>query len=350
MNPKLKTLAYITFLSLLFSCSAKEKRSKTDENIAERTFPVRVQKIEKQAIVKTLDYFANLVPFKEIHYVPATPGRISKINVEVGSRVSKGQVLVEMDKTQLSQAKTQLENARFNFEKIDTLYKLGSSSEQIYEQTKAQYEVAKSNVQFLTENTTLISPVNGIVTAKYFENGEFYSGAPNTAEGKAAVITIMQINPLKAIVNISQTYFPNLKEGMKARISTDIYPEKVFSGTVFRIYPTIDPSTRTFKAEFIIPNPDEILRPGMYANIELALHDAETLVIPAIAVLKQEGTNNRYVFVNENGIARQINVTIDKRRDDKIEVSTNGLKEGSELIVEGQANLMNGSKINVIKD
>ncbi len=255
-----------------------------------------------------------------------------------------------MDKTQLSQAKTQLENARFTFERIDTLYKLGSSSEQLFEQSKTQYEVAKSSVEFLKENTTLISPINGIVTGKYFEDGEFYSGAPNTPEGKAAVITLMQINPLKVIVNISQTYFPSIKEGMKAKITTDIYPEKVFSGTVYRIYPTIDPNTRTFQTEFIIPNPNEILRPGMYANIGLELHDAETLVIPAIGVLKQEGTNKRYVFINENGIARQISVTIDNRKDDKIEVSANGIKEGSELIIEGQANLMDGSKINVVKD
>ena len=350
MNSNLKILAYITILSLLFSCSGKEKRTKNTENETERTYPVRTQKIEKQSIIKTLDYFANLVAFKDIHYVPATPGRISKINVEVGNRVSKGQVLVEMDKTQLNQAKTQLENARFTFERVDTLYQLGSSSEQLFEQSKTQFEVAKSNVEFLTDNTTLISPINGIVTGKYFENGEFYSGAPNTPQGKAAVITLMQINPLKAIVNIPQSYFPSIKEGMKARITTDIYPEKAFSGTIYRIYPTIDPNTRTFQTEFIVSNPDEILRPGMYANIELALQDAETLVIPAIAVLKQEGTNNRFVFINENGIARQINVTLDKRKDDKIEVSANGLKEGSDLIIEGQANLMNGSKINVVID
>ncbi len=76
MKSNLKILTYITFLSLLFSCSGSEKRSKAEEGDTERTYPVRIQKIEKQSIVKTLDYFANIVAFKDIHYVPATPGRI----------------------------------------------------------------------------------------------------------------------------------------------------------------------------------------------------------------------------------------------------------------------------------
>lgn len=350
MNTKLSHTLFVVAMALTVAACNNAKSSKSDGQTtseAEKVYPVAVQKIEKQEIVRTLDYTANLIPFTEIHLAPASPGRIAKINVQAGNRVSKGQILVEMDKTQLTQAKTQLENARYNFMQIDTLYRLGSIAQQQYETMKTQYELAKSNVEYLIENTTLESPINGIVTGKYFENGEIYSGAPNTQAGKAAILSLMQINPLKAVVNISQTYFPDVKQGMETIVTTDIYPDRQFKGKVYRIYPTIDSSTRTFLTEVEVQNSDESLRPGMFTNISIDLHSDEILVVPAIAVLKQEGTNNRYVFINENGKARQIQVNMGKRIDDKLEIIANGIQEGAEVVVKGQANLLNGSLIEI---
>ncbi|SMO41222.1 RND family efflux transporter, MFP subunit [Saccharicrinis carchari] len=326
--------------------------SKSTDNKAaedENAIPVSVQSVQKENIIRTLDYTATLNAFTEIHAAPASPGRISKINVEVGSRIKKGQVLVQMDRTQLTQARSQLENARYNFEQIDTLFSLQSISEQQYEQAKTQYEVAKANVDFLKENTTLLSPINGIVTAKYYEDGEIYSGAPNTEVGKAAILTLMQINPLKAMVNISQSHFPELKKGMVAKVHTDIYPEQVFDGSVYKIYPTINAATRTFPTEVLVKNNNEILRPGMFSTIKIELHPEDILVVPAIAVLKQEGTSKRFIFVNQNGTAKQIQVKLGKRINDKIEVIADEIKEGMEIIVEGQANLLNGSKLKIVK-
>lgn len=350
MKLHLKIATAVGMTIFFMACNGpKTNENVTVENPADRVLPVSVQKIEMQSITRTLDYTANLIPFTEIHAAPASPGRISKINVEVGSKIRKGQVLVEMDKTQLAQSQTQLENARYNFRQIDTLYQLGSIAEQQYEQAKTQYELAKSNVEFLKENTELLSPINGIVTGKYYEEGEMYSGAPNTQAGKAAIVSLMQIKPLKAVVNISQTYFPNIKEGMDTRVSTDIYPDKIFDGKVYKVYPTINTSTRTFLIEVEVKNNSEILRPGMFTNIKIDLNDDEILVVPAIAVLKQEGTNNRFVFVNDNGTAKQVKVQLGKRIDDKIEIIAEGVNEGSEIVVQGQANLLNGSAINVVK-
>ncbi len=339
------------FLVLVLIFSACNQPAETDQTTAakeEGAVPVRIQKIEKQEVTRTLDYTANLIAFKEIYSAPASPGRISEISVEVGSRVSKGQALVEMDKTQLTQARTQLANAQYNYRSIDTLYQLGSISEQQYEQAKTQYEVAKSNVEFLEENTTLESPINGIVTGKYYEEGEMFSGAPNTPAGKAAVISLMQINPLKAVVNVSQAYFPQITEGMKADITTDIYPGKIFEGNIYKVYPTIDKSTRTFQIEVLVKNNQELLRPGMFANIEIELREDNALLVPAISVLKQEGTNNRYIFLNENGTAKKVAVQIGKRYDEKIEINASEVQEGDQLIVDGQSNLMDGTKLNVV--
>lgn len=340
----------IFVLATIFSaCNNLAEKGATVAQETEKIVPVKVERIEKKLVTRKLEYTANLIAFTEIYSAPASPGRISEIKVEVGSRVSKGQVIVEMDKTQLKQALAQFENARYNYNSIDTLYKLGSISEQQYEQAKTQYDIAKSNVDFLRDNTTLASPINGLVTGKYYENGEMYSGAPNTPVGKAAVVSLMQINPLKALVNVSQTYFPEIEKGMAVKITTDIYPNITFEGNIFKIHPTIDKNTRTFQVEVLVKNNSETLRPGMFANIEIELFEDKALLVKAITVLKQEGTNNRFVFVNNNGKAKQVEVEIRNRYNDKIEIVANEIKEGDELIVEGQANLINGTKLNVVR-
>lgn len=347
----LKYIGIALIVMAAFSCSNSNTNDKSaTETIVEKqkTYPVEVTKIKKQPIQKTLEYTANLVAFKEIHFAPASPGRIDKIYVEVGSKVKKGQLLVETDKTQLTQALTQLENARSNYYRIDTLHQLGSISEQQYEQAKTQYELAQSNVEYLKENTTLISPINGTVTGKYFENGELYSGAPNTQAGKAAVLSLMQINPIKVMVSIPQTYFPVINKNMEVDITTDMYPDDNFKGTIYKIHPTIDQYTRTFKVEIKIENTDERLRPGMFATITINLDKIKALVVPSIAVLKQEGTNNRYIFVHKNGQAHKINVKIGRRFNDKVEIKSPEVNEGLALIIEGQANLLDGTPVNVI--
>lgn len=325
---------------------------KSDEETAQeesRIFPVKISQLSKSKVTRTLEYTANLSAFKEIHYAPASPGRIEKINVNIGSKVRKGQVLVEMNETQLSSAITQLESAKDSYQRMKTLYDQGSMAEQQYEQVKTQYELAQKNVDFLKENTTLQSPINGIVTGKYFENGEMFSGAPNTQAGKAAVVSLMQINPLKAFVSISQNHYAEVKEGMITKIRTDIIPGEVFEGKISKVHPTINPMTRTFQVEIVIPNKDEVLRPGMYTNIRINIEEDEALMLPIYAVLKQAGTNSRYIFVHENGKARKINVSLGKRTNDQIEVISDEITEGMELIIEGQASLLNGSDVSLVK-
>lgn len=346
MKAVIKSAIILGLAMGLAYCQPKAKTGDTEVSVV---YPVRVIAIDSSSITRTLEYTANLAAYKEIHFAPATPGRIDNIKVEVGSRVGKGQVLVEMDKTQLATAKTQLESARDSYNRIKSLYDQGSIAEQQYEQTKTQFELAQQNVDYLMENTTLKSPINGIVTGKYFENGEMFSGAPNTQAGKAAIISLMQISPLKAIVNISQAHFNYVREGMKADITADLLKGEVFEGKVTRVYPTINTMTRTFQTEITVGNADEILRPGMFSRIKLFVDEDKAFLVPSIAVLKQPGTNNRHIFISQNGIARMIGVDIGKRVNDQVEIISGELAEGMELIVEGQARLIDGSEIEIKK-
>ncbi len=346
-------LLFVSLLMAAFamSCSKPAATENAAAPVADTTvYPVKTLALEMKKINQHIEYTANLIANEEINFAPASPGRIEQILVEVGSRVSKGDVIAIMDKTQLQQATEQYQNAKSTFQRMDTLRKLNSVSEQAYEGAKTQYEVSKASYDFMKKNTTLVSPNNGIVTGKYFESGELYSGAPNTAAGKAAVVTLMQINPLKVVVNLSEQYFPVVRKGMKATVTVDILRDKTFTGEVSRVYPTISADSRTVPVEILIRNEKEILRPGMFARVSLNLGEVEALLLPAVAVVRQEGTNDRYVFLaGENNTARKLRVKVGERYDDQLEVSSDSLSAGTMIIVAGQERLLNGSKITVVQ-
>jgi RND family efflux transporter MFP subunit len=351
----LKTItAILTGVLILSGCSSKPNTAATatKDSLAVSTravIPVKVAALAKIKIARTIDYTATILPFEEVNMAPSTPGRIDKIYVEVGDKVKKGDKLFLMDRTQLYQLRLQLSSLEKDLSRIDTLLRTGSAKQQQYDQLKTQYDVTRTNVDFMEQNTLMKAPFAGIITGKYLEDGEMYSGAPTTSTGRSAIVTVMQVNPLKINVNISEQYYPLIKNGLKVEVTADVYNKEIFNGTVFRIAPTVNSGTRSFIAEIELPNPKDLLKPGMFVRVSMDLGEVETFVVPASNVLVQEGTNQRYVFVEENGIARRVEVVIGKRFDDQLEIISETLKAGDNLVTEGQSKLINGDKIDVVK-
>lgn len=349
-----KAISVIMISGLILSaCSSKKSTEAAfaaagTANTENAVVPVKIVTLEKTRIARTIDYTATILPFEEVNMAPSTPGRIDRIYVEEGDRVTKGQELFLMDRTQLYQQKVQLASVSKDLSRLDTLLRMGSVTQQQYDQMKTQYDVLKTNVDFMEENTLLRAPFNGVITGKYFENGEMYSGTPTTQTGRSAIVTIMQVNPLKVNVAVSEQYYPLVKNGMKANITADVYPGEIFTGRVFRKAPTVNSITRSFIAELELPNRNEMLKPGMFVRVSMDLGEVETFVVPAAAVLLQEGTNIRYVFTEVSGIAQRIEVAIGKRFDDRLEIISDNLKEGDHLVSEGQSRLLNNDKIEIV--
>ena len=350
----LRTIQVILVIGLVVSaCSSKADKAATteDNSVANEkaVIPVKVVELGKTKIARTIDYTASILPFEEVNMAPSTPGRIDRIYVEVGDKVKKGDDLFLMDRTQLYQMKLQLSNLEKDLSRLDTLLKTGSVKQQQYDQMKTQCDVTKTNVDFMEENTLLRAPFYGVITGKYFENGEMYSGTPTTTTGRSAVVTIMQVNPLKVNVNISEQYYPLIKKGMKAEVTADVYKDETFTGTVYRISPTINSGTRSFGVELELPNRNDLLKPGMFVRVSMDLGEVETFVVPAYTVLVQEGTNIRFVFVDRNNLAERVEVTLGKRFDDQLEIISENIKEGDLLVAEGQARLINGDRIEIVR-
>lgn len=342
----------ILIISVAFiaaACGSKSNKTKNETSGEEKSKAVQVVTLVEEEVAREIDYPANLVAYEEVYLAPATPGRIVRVYPEIGDRIGKGQMVVQMDPTQLNNSVLQLASLEKDMTRFDTLIQYGGVSKQQYDQIKTQYDVTKANVELLRTNVNLTAPFSGVITAKYFENGELFSGAPNTQIGKAAIVVIQQITPIKAVISVSEKYYPVIKKGMEVSVKSDIYPDQDFGGKISLVYPIINAATKTFNVEIEVANRQELLRPGMYASVNMEFAKETAMVVPASAVLQQRGTNNRYVFVYEDGIARRIDVVIGKRFDDKVEIISDKISLNDQLIVTGHSSLVDGAKVQISK-
>lgn len=312
---------------------------------------VRVDTLRFSDVDREIEYTASLEANEQVYFAPTLTGtRIKKIYVEVGDRIRKGQVLVEMDANNLDQQRLQLKNLETEYNRAVKLMETGSISQQNFDQVATQYEVAKTAIANLSENTKLVAPFNGVVTGKYMEEGELYGGGAYGGAAKPSIISIEEINPMKAIVNISERYYLEVKKGMGVELRTDVYgDERAFPGRVNIVYPSIDPKTRTFSVELLFDNAKEDLRPGMYGKVRFSTGRSRTILVQSIAVLKVQGSNDRYVFLDRDGVAKRVSVKIVNRYDDKvaIEALDGEIREGDLVVSTGQAKLVDGRKLKV---
>lgn len=333
------------FLNTILSCSQNKQTSYSEE----QPEVVEVTILEKQAIDRFIELNTTLLAYQEIFLSPASPGRIEKIHVDVGSKFSTGDLLVEMDQTQLLQAKLQLANLSKDLARFDTLLKADAISQQQYEQLKTQFEITKKNTEYLEKNLKLRAPFNGTVSAKFYNEGEMYSGAPAGLSTKAAILTLVQLNPLKAIINIPEQYYPLITIKTKVEIVPEIFPNETIKAKIFKIYPTIDILSHTFQVELQIPNAKEKLRPGMFCRAKIHLGKIETLMVPSTAVMKIPGSFQQYVFLAKNGQARQVLIRTGTRWKDLVEIFSDDIKVGDTLIIKGSQRLQDGTRIKIIQ-
>lgn len=336
-------LVGLTVASIV-SCGGGKKETQKAAPATKAAEKVKVLEMKNQRISKQLELSSTLEGYETMNISPSITGHIEHIYVEVGSRVNKGAMLVRMDQTQLNTTRINLASTKTELDRVTALKASGSISEQVYDQTKAGYDQLVETERFQSENTFVKAQFSGVISAKNYEDGEMYTGAP--------ILQLCQISRLKAIINIPESYFPLVKQGMKVNVYSDIYPDKVFAATIEIVYPTVDPASHTFQAKLNIPNPGEKIRPGMYVRTTLSLGEIDALIAPYQSVLKLTGSNERYVFVADDNTARRVSVTLGQRFDDQIEiipVTPGDIKEGDRLVVTGQARLVDGDKLEIVE-
>ena len=325
-------------LTALVFMSCGKKAVETEE---ERVEQVRTVVLQPREIERVISVSTNLQGYVTQNVAPSLTGKIEHIYCEVGDHVTKGQDLVRMDQTQYKTTKISFANLGVEKNRVEQLLKTGSATQQQFDQLTTQYNSTKEQLDFLEANTYVKAPFNGVIAAKTYEDGELYGGQP--------ILVLTRLDKLKALVAIPETYFPLLKEGMKLTLTTDIYPDRVFPATVEVVYPTIDAASHTFQVKVVIPNEKNLLRPGMYVTTTIGLGKANAIVVPYQSVEKLVGANDRYVFLNENGRAKRVPVTLGQRFDQDVELISPEIVAGVEMVTVGQHKLVDGVKLNVVE-
>ena len=340
---KYTKLSIITFAAalLMTACGQKDKSTATTGQEAPKAAPV-VSIITAQAEDVDINntFTSNIEPYATNNIVSQTAGRIMSINAEVGQKVHKGQLLAKMDDVNLVKTRLQYVNDSTELDRLTELYKIGALSQAEYDMAKLGLNVTKKTYENLAENTYLRSPINGVVTARNYDKGDMYSMTQ-------PIFVVEQIQPVKMLVNVSESLFTQVHKGMEFDITVDAYPEEVFKGKVNLIYPTISSATHTFPVEVICQNSDERLRPGMFARVTANFGTNHHIVIPDIAVVKQQGSGEHFVYVlKPDNTVKYTLVELGKRLGNRYEI-VSGINEGDRIVTEGQVRLKDGVNVTV---
>lgn len=338
--------------ALLFtSCGGDDKKGASKE---EATPSVRVETVYLQEVNQDNEYTATAEPFLINNISAAAPNRIKSISVDEGMRVGKGQRLVVMDDVNSSVYEAQVESARANLHNVQRdynraveLFKIGGGTKQAVDQMETQLITARQSLSSAErtlrnarENTVLTSPISGVITARNYDPGDM--------TGQLPVLTVAQVQPLKIVINVTEADLPRVKKGMPASVKFDTFGDETFTGTVSLIAPTVDVNSRTFGVEVTIPNSDNRILPGMFGRVNLNLGKVNRVIVPDMAVVKQQGSNNKYVYVYNNGVVHFRLVELGRRLGDKYEIIS-GIEPGDKVVVSGQTRLADGVKVNLAK-
>ena len=347
---KLAAYAFMASAMLMASCSSEEKKvEEKDEKPL-----VKVETVVSQSVDQIGNYTATTEADVVNNITTAMPNRIKAIYVDEGQKVSKGQRLVALDdvntdsyELQVANAEANLKNVEINYNRAVELYKIGGGTKQSVEQMElslinAQNALAsaKRALQNVKENTVLTSPISGVVTARNYDAGDM--------TGQLPILTIAQVQPVKIVINVSESELAKVNNGMPAVVKFDTYGDEEFAGKVTMVAPTVDVATRTFGVEVTVANKDNRILPGMFARVELNLGTMEHVVVPDKAVVKQPGSGNYYVYVYKDGKVSYNQVQLGQRMGDKYELIS-GVESGSQVVVSGQSRLANGDAVELAK-
>lgn len=339
-------------LAALSSCNGGDKQ---DASQAEEKRPlVKIETVDNREVVQEGNYTATVEPENINNISASSPNRIKAIYVDEGMRVSKGQKLVLLDdvntstyELQVENAKANLENVQINYDRAVELLKIGGGTQQNVDQMQLQLTNAKNalasaerTLRNVRENTVLVSPINGMVTARNYDPGDMTGSLP--------ILTVAQVQPVKIVINVSESELSKIRKGMPADVRFDTYGDELFHGTITMVSPTVDSNSRTFGVEVTVQNPDNRILPGMFGRVKLNLGVAEHVVVPDRAVVKQPGSGNHYVYVYHDGKVSYNKVELGQRLGDAYELLS-GVEPGSQVVVSGQTKLADGAAVEVAK-
>ena len=344
-------VAALGLIGYVLTKNKAENEAKT-AIVAEKnaTVSVRIDTVKTENV--SLDFISNgnFEPVQELKFSAEKSGKITSVLVKEGDFVSVGQTLAivrsDVINVNAQNANAVYQNAVADYNRFENAFKTGGVTKQQLDQAKLAMVNAKSQLTQANINvgdTRIKAPISGFINKKYIEVGSIIAGMPATE-----LFDIVNVSKLKLKVTVNESQVASLKVGTPIKVTASVYPDKTFSGKITFIASKADESLN-FPVEIeITNNASKDLKAGMYGTAEFASNQQKQSlkIVPRNAFVGSVSSNE--IFVIENGAAKLKKVTAGRILGDKVEI-LDGLSNGETVIITGQINLQDGSKVEVIK-
>jgi membrane fusion protein (multidrug efflux system) len=309
--------------------------------------------VQQQKWQENLTAIGSVVAIQGVIISPELAGTVREIAFESGAVISKGDLLVRLDtsseEAQLRAVEAQLDLARINLDRERKLREQNMVSQSELDSAEATMKQMQANadeIRTVIEKKTIRAPFSGQAGIRQVNLGQYLdSGKP--------IVWLQTVSPVYADFSLPQQDLSRLSNGMPVQLHLDAYPDHQFAGTITAINPGLDQATRSVGLRATFDNPEQLLRPGMFARVEVLLPERkDVLVIPATSVLRAPSGDSVYVIEPQTGDAngksgekvRQQLVRLGAERGDFVSVQT-GLSPGERIVSSGQFKLRTGMAV-----
>lgn len=351
MKSKIIAIIVLVVVTLLITFTLISNKKEIDKNntpVDRSHIPVTVSvaTIQKMKSNDKLVLPAILQPNETATIAVGASGELMNLNIELGSKVRKGQVIGKVDtramQVQLNSLQLTVDKLKADYERNKALLEGNAISAVNVRDSKYNYESNKLALDKLKQqisDANIVSPLNGIITDKKMVSGEFVgAGSP--------IATVVDVSKLKAVVYVSESDIYFLKKGQKATAHSRIFPEKELEGKITYISPNSDNNHR-YKVEVTMDGTNESFKAGTYIDVTFQLEIAnEVLQLPKAALVN--GLIDPYVFIANGKKAQKQTVELGREVGDYYVIKS-GLKSGDKVITSGKINVTDGSNISLKK-
>jgi len=307
---------------------------------------VKIEKPLRELIKMQLQFNGDVMPVRQAGIFSKVSGNLERIYVDMGFVVRANQLLATIDSAELFQqylqTKATYQNAQITFDRIKQLIEKGLASKQDLDNADAAMKVAQANFDVASTRLSysrIIAPFDGVIIRRFLDPGALVTA------NNATLFTLMNLDSVKIIVNVSEKDVPFVYQIRTARVTLDALPDKEFNGKVTRFSEAIDLSTRTMAIQIEIANRSHIIKPGMFATIQMTIAEHQSAItVPTNALLKDE--IGQYLFVLEEKKVKRVRVQIGIEQVERTEIIS-GLTGNENIITLGQQFVKDGGQVTV---
>jgi membrane fusion protein (multidrug efflux system) len=307
--------------------------------------PVEIVQAETGRIADTIEALGTLTANETVAIAPEVAGRIVSLGFIEGRMVDKGQLLVELDaaiaRSEVEQARANLALAEDTIDRNRTLVQRGAGTQVSLEQAVAQLAIARANVaasEARLEKLAIHAPFRGVVGLRAVSVGAI-------VQPGSSIVTLTSVDPIKVDFGMPELFLSAVRLGQSLEIAVDAVPGQTFTGEVYAIDPVVEAAARALRLRATIPNPDNVLKPGLFARVTLTTKVRENaILIPESALVAASSGQGSAVYVVRDGRANLVAVEVGRRARGNVEI-VQGIAQGDAVAIAGQLNLRDGAPV-----